>query len=38
ADRSEVKSADDLINFMEEIAHPGGLPGLHEAGGAEQRA
>ncbi|TGP23195.1 MULTISPECIES: ATP-binding cassette domain-containing protein [unclassified Mesorhizobium] len=38
ADRSEVKSAEDLINFMEDVAHPGGLPGLHEAGGAEQRA
>jgi simple sugar transport system ATP-binding protein len=35
ADRSEVKSAEDLINFMEDVAHPGGLPGLHE--GAEQR-
>ena len=36
ADRSEVKSAEDLINFMEDVAHPGGLPGLH--GEAEQRA
>jgi simple sugar transport system ATP-binding protein len=31
-DRSEVKSAEDLINFMEDVAHPGGLPGLHDAG------
>ncbi|TIT07960.1 MAG: sugar ABC transporter ATP-binding protein [Mesorhizobium sp.] len=38
ADRSEVKSAEDLINFMEDVAHPGGLPGLHDAGDAEQRA
>ena len=38
ANRSEVKSADDLINFMEDIAHPGGLAGMHEAGEAEQRA
>ena len=38
ADRSEVKSAEDLINFMEDVAHPGGLPGLHEAGVAEQGA
>ncbi|TPL95585.1 ATP-binding cassette domain-containing protein [Mesorhizobium sp. B2-3-12] len=38
ADRSQVKSAEDLINFMEDVAHPGGLPGLHEAVGAEQRA
>ncbi|MBZ9986183.1 ATP-binding cassette domain-containing protein [Mesorhizobium sp. BH1-1-5] len=37
-DRSEVKSADDLINFMEDVAHPGGLPGLHEGTDAEQRA
>lgn len=37
-DRSEVKSAEDLINFMEEVAHPGGLAGLHDAGDAEQRA
>ena len=36
ADRTEVKSAEDLINFMEDVAHPGGLPGLH--GEAEQRA
>jgi len=35
ADRSEVKSAEDLINFMEDVAHPGGLPGLHDAGDAE---
>jgi simple sugar transport system ATP-binding protein len=38
ADRSQVKSAEDLINFMEDVAHPGGLPGLHEVGEAEQRA
>ncbi|RUU50649.1 sugar ABC transporter ATP-binding protein, partial [Mesorhizobium sp. M2C.T.Ca.TU.009.01.2.1] len=38
ADRTEVKSADDLIDFMEDIAHPDGLPGLHEADEAEQRA
>jgi simple sugar transport system ATP-binding protein len=38
ADRSEVKSADELINFMEDVAHPGGLAGMHEAGEAEQRA
>ncbi|MGX5844077.1 ATP-binding cassette domain-containing protein [Mesorhizobium sp. ArgA1] len=37
-DRSQVKSAEDLINFMEEVAHPGGLAGLHDAGDAEQRA
>ncbi|PBB16216.1 ATP-binding cassette domain-containing protein [Mesorhizobium sp. WSM4313] len=35
-DRNEVKSAEDLINFMEDVAHPGGLPGLHED--AEQGA
>ncbi|MBZ9657934.1 ATP-binding cassette domain-containing protein [Mesorhizobium sp. ESP-6-4] len=35
-DRNEVKSAEDLIDFMEDVAHPGGLPGLHE--GAEQGA
>jgi len=38
ADRSQVKSAEELINFMEDVAHPGGLPGLHEAGEAEQQA
>ncbi|RWK55200.1 MAG: sugar ABC transporter ATP-binding protein [Mesorhizobium sp.] len=38
ADRRQVKSAEDLINFMEDIAHPGGLPGLHDAGDPEQRA
>jgi len=38
ADRGEVKSADELINFMEDVAHPGGLAGMHEAGEAEQRA
>ncbi|GLS41422.1 sugar ABC transporter ATPase [Mesorhizobium tianshanense] len=38
ADRSQVKSAEDLINFMEDVAHPGGLPGLHDAGDAEHRA
>ncbi|TIP79032.1 MAG: sugar ABC transporter ATP-binding protein, partial [Mesorhizobium sp.] len=27
-----------LINFMEDVAHPGGLPGLHDAGDPEQRA
>jgi simple sugar transport system ATP-binding protein len=37
-DRSQVKSAEDLISFMEEVAHPGGLAGLHNAGDAEQRA
>ncbi|UVK36270.1 ATP-binding cassette domain-containing protein [Mesorhizobium sp. AR10] len=37
-DRREVKSAEDLINFMEDVAHPGGLAGLHDAGDAEQRA
>ena len=36
ADRREVKSAEDLINFMEDVAHPGGLAGLHDAGDAEQ--
>jgi len=36
ADRSEVNSAEDLINFMEDVAHPGGLPGLHDAGDAER--
>jgi simple sugar transport system ATP-binding protein len=36
-DRSQVKSAEELINFMEDVAHPGGLAGLHEAGEAEQR-
>ncbi len=30
ADRTEVKWAEELINFMEDVAHPGGLPGLHE--------
>src|SRR3954451_17529844 len=38
AGRSEVKSAEDLINFMEDVAHPGGLAGLHDTGDAEQRA
>ena len=38
ADRSQVKSAEDLINFMEDVAHPGGLPGLRATGEAEQRA
>jgi len=38
ADRSEVKSAEDLINFMEDVAHPGGLAGLHDAGDAERAA
>jgi len=38
ADRGEVKSADELINFMEDVAHPGGLAGMHEAGEAERRA
>ena len=33
ADRREVKSAEHLINFMEEVAHPGGLPGLRDANG-----
>ncbi|OBQ75432.1 ATP-binding cassette domain-containing protein [Mesorhizobium erdmanii] len=37
-DRSAVKSAEDLIHFMEDIAHPGGLPGLREASAAEQGA
>ncbi|AZO43988.1 MULTISPECIES: ATP-binding cassette domain-containing protein [Mesorhizobium] len=37
-DRSQVKTAEELINFMEEVAHPGGLAGLHDAGDAEQRA
>ena len=36
ADRTEVNSAEDLINFMEDVAHPGGLPGLHDAGDAER--
>ena len=31
ADRREVKSADQLIGFMEDVAHPGGLPGLRDA-------
>lgn len=35
-DRSQVKSAEELINFMEDVAHPGGLPGLQEAGDAER--
>ncbi|CAN7603410.1 ATP-binding cassette domain-containing protein [Mesorhizobium caraganae] len=34
ADRTEVNSAEDLINFMEDVAHPGGLAGLHDAGDA----
>ena len=38
ADRTEVNSAEDLINFMEDVAHPGGLPGLHDAGDAERAA
>lgn len=28
ADRREVKSAEQLISFMEDVAHPGGLPSL----------
>ena len=36
ADRTEVKSAEELINFMEDVAHPGGLAGLHDAGDAER--
>ena len=35
ADRREVKSAEQLINFMEDVAHPGGLPGLSDAGDTE---
>ncbi|MER9615818.1 ATP-binding cassette domain-containing protein [Mesorhizobium sp. M0207] len=38
ADRSEVKSAEDLINFMEDVAHPSGLPGLHDTGDAGRAA
>ncbi|MGX8013202.1 ATP-binding cassette domain-containing protein [Mesorhizobium sp. ORM8.1] len=37
-DRGQVKSAEELINFMEDVAHPGGLPGLHDGGETEQRA
>ncbi|MCA0046669.1 ATP-binding cassette domain-containing protein [Mesorhizobium sp. B283B1A] len=37
-DRSQVKSAEELINFMEDVAHPGGLPGLHDGGETEQTA
>ena len=36
ADRGQIKSAEDLINFMEDVAHPGGLAGLHDTGDAEQ--
>ena len=38
ADRSEVKSAEDLINFMEDVAHPGGLPGLRDKSKTEHAA
>ena len=38
ADRSEVKSAEQLINFMEDVAHPGGLPGLKDAKDTEHAA
>ncbi|MBW8907445.1 MAG: sugar ABC transporter ATP-binding protein, partial [Mesorhizobium sp.] len=37
-DRSQMKSAEELINFMEDVAHPGGLAGLHEAGETERLA
>ena len=30
-DKREVKSAEHLVNYMEELAHPGGLPGLSNA-------
>ncbi|MBZ9998940.1 ATP-binding cassette domain-containing protein [Mesorhizobium sp. B264B1A] len=35
ADKRDIKSADMLVNFMEDLAHPGGLPGLGEAQRAE---
>ena len=38
ADRKEVKSAEQLIRFMEDVAHPGGLVGLHDAQNAEHAA
>ncbi|WP_318012722.1 ATP-binding cassette domain-containing protein [Mesorhizobium sp. BR1-1-2] len=34
-DKRDIKSADTLVNFMEDLAHPGGLPGLSEAQRAE---
>ncbi|MEZ2330451.1 ATP-binding cassette domain-containing protein [Mesorhizobium sp. RCC_202] len=37
-DRSRMNSAEELINFMEDVAHPGGLAGLHEAGETERLA
>jgi simple sugar transport system ATP-binding protein len=36
ADKRDVASAEQLINFMESVAHPGGLPGLGDAGNAER--
>lgn len=38
ADRKEVKSAEQLIRFMEDVAHPGGLVGLHDAQKTEHAA
>jgi simple sugar transport system ATP-binding protein len=38
ADRSEVKSAEQLISFMEDVAHPGGLPGLRDTSNTEHAA
>ncbi|WP_442580145.1 ATP-binding cassette domain-containing protein [Mesorhizobium sp. ASY16-5R] len=38
ADRKEVKSAEQLIRFMEDVAHPGGLVGLHDAQNTEHAA
>ena len=38
ADRSEVKSAEQLIAFMEDVAHPGGLPGLRDKTNTEHAA
>jgi simple sugar transport system ATP-binding protein len=35
ADKRDVPSAEQLINFMESVAHPGVLPGLGELGNAE---
>ncbi|MDW6026307.1 ATP-binding cassette domain-containing protein [Mesorhizobium sp. BAC0120] len=35
ANKRDVKSADQLINFMESVAHPGGLPGLEGAASSE---
>jgi simple sugar transport system ATP-binding protein len=38
AEKRDIKSAEQLINFMESVAHPGGLPGLEDAANTEHAA